>query len=130
MKRLVAILCVVAMLGFYIKVFATPTGNASSETVTVSTDTRTASVNFPYETRNLIISNNDASNAVWVDLKNPSNTSCKNYTTTDGGECYYLAAGDTLELYDFITKGVMIEIDTVFAGNNIASPPVSVLATY
>ena len=76
--------------------------------------------NIPLTThsQDTVIQNDNASNGVWVNLKNTTLTSC-DYNTQG---CYYLAPSSSLEVYDHSSEGIQL------ISNGASS--VSVMITY
>ena len=104
-------------------VYAEMKSNASPVLVCVnSISPKYKQITFDYPTRDLIIYNNDAHDNVYVDVKHSNNVS-------DTGAGVLLTAGNSLELYDFITSGITIIYDSVFSTRGEASP-ISVIAVY
>ena len=121
-KVLVFVLGFVVVLLSSSSSYAEVTANASPAIVGVNTNAPYASKSFVVPTRNLIIRNNDSADYVYVDIKKDSNTN-------DKSSCYLLAAGASLEFYDFITSGISILRDTTYSTGDTASP-ISIIATF
>lgn len=120
MKRKVVIIGLVLILGFVNLSYAQIRKNAY-QIHTWSSVTKNASttITFPYESRDLIIYNGDASDAVLVDVTG-TNTSCTQQTAG----CFLLPAVDSLELYDYGVSSINIITWLVQAS------PISVVVTY
>lgn len=95
---------------------------ASPLTTGVNTSVTYKNIVFPYNTRDLIVQNNDSTAYVYVDVKNVDNTGNK-------ADCFLLGPGNELALYDYITGGISLLFDNIYSTDTTASP-ISVLAVY
>ena len=122
-KSVLTILAIVLVLGLMGKIYAQSglSANASPQTVRVNAATRYVGITFPYPTRNLSIINGDANEGVWIDLNDADNTGQRN-------QCVLLDAGQSLDLYDFITNAITIVWDNIYTSGEAS--PIAVLATY
>jgi hypothetical protein len=80
--------------------------------------TSSYTIALPYDSRDLIVRNDDTADTIWVDL------TAKTDKYSPGPGQILLPYGESIELFDYITSGV-----TVGAYNGEASP-VTVISTY
>lgn len=89
------------------------------QTWTPTTKNSNTTITFPYESRDVIVINGDATNALWVDLTGAGQT-CKQNTAG----CSFLPKGETLTVYDYATDAVAL---ITYAAQ---ASPVTVISVY
>ena len=125
MKRsiVIALLLVFVLTGITYADFVRVTKNASPATVSLSPTSRSRELTFPYETRDIIIFNNDASNGVWINFRGGD---------TDGmninNSRFYLDSGQNIKLSDYLTTTITLVCDSQFS--SCRASPVSVIGIY
>lgn len=124
MKWLVMILiCLISAQAYAFK------GNASSVIVDLSI-TASKGIVFSPPTRDLYISNYDANDYIWVDLKSSENGSTGVIAVFDYAKCMLIGPSTDVTLYDFVTDGITIIKDPGVYGASAGASPVSVEAIF
>lgn len=120
-KRILGIAMIILILSVNFS-WAQIKHGASPMTTYVNATTTYRNITFPYNTRDLIIQNNDSTAYVYVDVMNSDKT-------TPAG-CFLLGPGNELNLYDYITSGISLVYDNVEFSTDTEASPISVLAVY
>lgn len=96
---------------------------ASPLTTGVNSNTIYQNITFPYNTRDLIVQNNDATAYIYVDVKSATNTDSLS-------DCFLLGPGNEINLYDYITGGISLIYDNGGYSTDTEASPISILAVY
>jgi hypothetical protein len=130
--RKIGILVIIGLL-ITTSVYAVGTGlvrrNASPVTVSLSNVNQSEEITFPFETRELIITNYDADSGIWVNFRG-NDTDGVSSGVQGNRERYYIGPDKTISIREFGTKALTIISDNTFSGGGLEASPVTVLGIF